>query len=55
MTVRLFDQDPLMREFTAHVLDCQKKEVGYAVVLDRTAFFPEGGGQGADHGVLGGV
>ncbi len=55
MTVRLFDQDPLMREFTARVLDCQKKEVGYAVVLDRTAFFPEGGGQGADHGVLGGV
>ena len=28
---------------------------GYVVTLDQTAFFPEGGGQGADHGTLGGA
>lgn len=55
MTIRLFDMDPQMRVFTARVLTCEAKGEGYAVTLDRTAFFPEGGGQGADHGTLGGV
>ncbi|MFR2150862.1 MAG: alanyl-tRNA editing protein [Christensenellales bacterium] len=32
-----------------------QRENGYVVTLDQTAFFPEGGGQGADHGTLGGV
>ena len=56
MTIRLFDQDPELRAFTAQVIACEEKDGGrYAVELDRTAFFPEGGGQGADHGTLGGA
>ena len=56
MTIRLFDQDPELRAFTAQVIACEDKGEGrYAVELDRTEFFPEGGGQGADHGTLGGA
>ena len=56
MTIRLFDRDPELRAFTAQVIACAEKDGGrYAVELDRTAFFPEGGGQGADHGTLGGA
>ena len=55
MTIRLFDQDPQLRTFTATVLACEEKDGQYLVTLDRTAFFPEGGGQGADHGTLGGA
>ncbi len=53
-TVRLFDLEPETRAFDAVVLACEAaKDGGFDVVLDRTAFFPEGGGQGADHGTLG--
>lgn len=55
MTIRLFDQDPQLRDFAAQVIACEEKKGQYLVTLDRTAFFPEGGGQGADHGMLGGV
>ncbi len=54
-TEKLYYQDPFMREFTATVLDCQPGKGGYIVTLDRTAFYPEGGGQPADHGELDGV
>ena len=52
-TERLFDQDSYLKEFQATVLDCEKEEESWRVVLDRTAFFPEGGGQSGDCGVLG--
>lgn len=55
MTVRLYDQDVDMLSFSAQVISCVQKDGGYAVTLDRTAFFPEGGGQGADHGTLAGA
>ncbi len=55
MTVHLYDNDSGLLDFTANVLSCREKDGGYIVTLDRTAFFPEGGGQGADHGTLGGV
>lgn len=54
-TEKLFYADPFQQEFTAMVLDCQPAKAGFAVTLDRTAFYPEGGGQPADHGTLDGV
>lgn len=53
MTEKLFYQDGYMKEFDASVLSCEQTEKGYLAVLDRTGFFPEGGGQYADPGWLG--
>ncbi|MCI9248371.1 MAG: hypothetical protein HFG99_04345 [Dorea sp.] len=54
-TVKLFYEDSHMEEFDAAVCACLPYGDKYKVVLDRTAFFPEGGGQYADTGELGGV
>ena len=56
MTQKLYDQDSHCRAFSAQVLTCQPGAAGtWQVTLDRTAFFPEGGGQPADRGTLGGA
>lgn len=52
MTQRLYDIDAYLCEFSATVLSCETHKDGYAVTLDKTAFFPEEGGQGADRGTL---
>jgi len=54
-TVKLYYNDPFLREFSATVLSCEAGKGGYLVTLDRTAFYPEGGGQPADHGTLDGI
>lgn len=51
-TKRLYDENSYIREFDARVLSCGEGKNGYEVVLDETAFFPEGGGQPADQGFL---
>jgi len=51
MTEKLYE-NAYLKEFDAQVLSCVEKDGNYEVVLDRTAFFPEGGGQAADLGVL---
>ena len=55
MTARLYEEDSHLREFTARVLACREQGDRWAVTLDRTAFFPEGGGQGGDRGELDGA
>lgn len=53
MTKRLYYEDVYRKEFTATVLECTEGKKGYQVVLDATAFYPEGGGQPSDTGFLG--
>ena len=54
-TRKLYYEDPMLKEFTAKVVTCDQTPKGYAVILDATAFYPEGGGQACDLGTLGGV
>ena len=49
----LFYRDPYAKTFEATVTACEEGPKGFEVVLDDTAFYPEGGGQLADHGKIG--
>ena len=57
MTKKLYYEDSHQDSCHATVLSCtwNEKKQCYEVVLDQTVFFPEGGGQYADTGVLGGM
>ncbi len=50
-TKKLFNDDPYLTSFKGKVVRVD----GNDVELDQTAFFPEGGGQVGDTGVIGGV
>ena len=52
MTVKLFENNSLLKECTATVMACTEKEGRYLVELDQTVFFPEGGGQLSDKGKI---
>ena len=52
MTVKLFENNSLLKECTATVTACTEKEGLYLVELDQTVFFPEGGGQLSDKGKI---
>lgn len=55
MTQKLYYIDSHLFAFTAKVLSCEEGRDRWEIILDKTAFFPEGGGQPADRGVLNGV
>ena len=52
-TLKLYYTDAFLREFDGRVLACRPDGKKWLVALDQTAFYPEGGGQPADHGTLG--
>ncbi len=54
-TERLYYTDCYLREFESRVLRVDPDATGVRVYLDRSAFYPESGGQLMDHGRLGGI
>ena len=52
MTVKLFENNSLLRECEAVVTACTAKDGKFLVELDQTVFFPEGGGQLSDRGKI---
>jgi alanyl-tRNA synthetase len=55
MTSRLYLDDPYLARFDAEVTGERRVGDRTGVILSRTAFYPEGGGQPADRGTLGGA
>jgi alanyl-tRNA synthetase len=55
ITERLYFVDPYLTNFSARVVARGERDGRPTVALDRSAFYPEGGGQPSDTGALGGV
>ncbi len=55
MTIKLYENSAYDTTFTATVVEVRQEKNGYGVILDRTLFFPTGGGQEHDGGTLAGL
>ena len=55
MTHKIYETDSYCKSFDATVLSCEQNAEHFEVILDKTAFFAEGGGQAADTGKIGDV
>ena len=53
MTEKLYYINAYLSEFDATVVSCEPRGEGFDVILDKTAFFPEEGGQYSDRGYIG--
>ena len=54
-TRKLYYENSHLREFSGLVVSCLETKKGWEIILDATAFYPEGGGQACDLGILGNV
>lgn len=54
MTVKLYDEFPYECEFDANITETGEDKAGFYVILDKTLFFPEEGGQSPDNGTING-
>lgn len=55
MTEKLYDKDSELYDFEAKVISCGNKDGRYKIGLNKTAFFPESGGQRGDTGKIDGI
>ena len=55
MTIKLYNDNVMLKNCQATVLACEERDGKFFVELDQTVIFPEGGGQLSDRGKIDGV